>query len=704
MSLDQRAYQRAASAALVGLAAQLLLSVVIGLAGLYAQSAAIHAATWHAIGGIPIWFVLWALFQAHGQERREALEAEQLAADDAQAAALFDEAGQNLRLAKRRLDTLTNLGLGATSGLMAAYLIVLGVVLALVNFSYIARPVGEPVDVTPLLGIAISEQAIVAPLAGLFIIAGLLMFLVARYVAGMTVEKAWLPLRGGAGYLLGDAVLMVLLAVACLVQYFQGGDRTAFAALSIAIPVLMALQGLEILLSLVLGLYRPRKGDEALRPAFDSRILGWLTRPESLGKIVSETLNYQFGFEVSRSWFFSLLSRLVAPLCIVAILIFLLLSCVVLVQPQQRAIITFNGAITGEPVGPGLHFKAPWPFGGVSRVNAARVEQLTVGSLIGANEGENALLWTSALDDTGETFFVSAPTPIPGTDELGGADSAAGELVSITMTLGYRVKLPSDPGGDGVEAFLKSSANPSRLLTYIASQQLNAFTANREINDLLADPSGDAAESLRIAIQRAADSYGLDAGYRGGLGVEIVDASITAVRPPTNEEVADAFMSQLSVRQEVAATLENARKDAIGTLAEVAGSRDRALEIAEAISALRVMRQLGEPAEDVAGQEAEIEGLLESAGGEAARILQEARAYRWEQGLSEQAKANSFAAQRAAYEASPTVYRARLLLDTVAQTLANTRKIVIDSANPAADTTRLDLNDTTGSFQAIFSE
>ncbi|MEO0965041.1 MAG: SPFH domain-containing protein [Planctomycetota bacterium] len=701
MSLDQRAYQRAASAALVGLFAQLLLAVVIGLAGLYAQSAAIHAATWHAIGGIPIWFVLWALFQAHGQERREALEAEQLAADDAQAAALFDEAGQNLRLAKRRLDSLTTWGLGATSAVTAAFLLVMGLTLALVNFGLIAREPGEPIDPTPLLNAAISEQARVSLLAGLFIGAGLVIFLVARYVAGMTVEKAWLPLRGGAGYLLGDVVAMALLAAACLIQSWQGGDRTAFAALSIAIPVLMALQGLEILLSFVFGLYRPRKADEAIRPAFDSRVLGWLTRPESLGKIVGETLNYQFGFEVSRSWFFSLLARLVSPLCIVAIAVFLLLSCLVLVQPQQRAIITLNGAIVGEPVGPGLHFKAPWPFGGVDRVNAARVEQLTVGSLVGASDGENALLWSSVTDDTGETFFVSAPTPLPDVDELGNADSAAGELVSITMTLGYRVKQPTDPGGDGVIAYATSSANPGKLLGYLASQQLNNFTAGREINDLLADPAGDAADTLRTAIQQAADDYGV---RRGGMGIEIVDASITAVRPPTNEEVANAFMSQLSVRQEVAATLETARKDAIATLAEVAGSRDRALTIASAISELERMRQADEPTEAVAAQEAQIEGLLESAGGEAARILQEARAYRWQQGLSEQARADSFAAQRAAYEAAPSVYRARVLLEAVAQSLANTRKIVVDSADPAADTMRLDLNDTTGSFQGIFSE
>ncbi|MEM6331757.1 MAG: SPFH domain-containing protein [Planctomycetota bacterium] len=698
MSLDQQSYQRAATAALVGLGAQIILTAIVGIAGLYAKSAAMDAATWHAAGGIPIWFVLWALFQAHGQERREALEAEQLAADDAQAARLFDEAGQNLRLAKRRLETLTKWGLGFTSGATALFLLITGGTLLAVNAAYIpAAEPGQPRELTALLGAAIDEQARVSLLTGLFIGAGIVAFLVARYVSGMTLEKAWQPLRGGAGYLLGDVVLMGLLFAACLIQTWQGGDRTAFAALTLIIPTLMVLQGLEVALIFVFGLYRPRKADEVVRPAFDSRVLGWLTRPESLGKIVSETLNYQFGFEVSRSWFFSLLSRLIAPLAIVGIVVFLVLSCVVVIQPQQRALITLNGEIVGEPVGPGLHFKAPWPFGGVDKFPAARVEQIAVGSLVGVDSGETALLWSSTTDDTGETFFVTAPGELDN-DEASEEDSetAAGELVSLTMTLGYRVRnAPDASDSRGLIAFAQSATNPRQLIELLASQQLNAFTASRTIEELLTDPQGDSSELLRTRLQVAADAK--------GLGIEIVDASITAVRPPTNDEVADNYMTQVAVRQEVEAELENARADAIATLAEVAGSQERAAQIVEAIVVLQDMRSVGEAPEAIAAQEATIESLLETAGGEAARILQQARAYRWEYGLNEQAKADSFAAQRAAFEASPAYFRARMLLEASAQAMAETRKIVIDAGedNP---TVRLDLNDVTGALQGIFAE
>ena len=46
------------------------------------------------LGGLPIWIILWLVYNQHRLERVEALETEQLAADDARTTAFFDEAGQ----------------------------------------------------------------------------------------------------------------------------------------------------------------------------------------------------------------------------------------------------------------------------------------------------------------------------------------------------------------------------------------------------------------------------------------------------------------------------------------------------------------------------------------------------------------------------------------------------------------------------------
>ena len=76
MNRDELTYSRATTAALAGLAVQIVLCVATGLIGAWAQSPAIQAATWHIAGGIPIWIILAIIYQQHRVERTESLAAE----------------------------------------------------------------------------------------------------------------------------------------------------------------------------------------------------------------------------------------------------------------------------------------------------------------------------------------------------------------------------------------------------------------------------------------------------------------------------------------------------------------------------------------------------------------------------------------------------------------------------------------------------
>ncbi len=134
---DQQTYRRATGAALLGLGTQLFFAVLMAVLGLYAQSGALHAAAWHLFGGVPIWLTLWLLYQQHRQEREEALEAEQLAAADARAAALFDEAGHNLASARKRLDSIYRWGLNVVSITVSIYLLTAGLALFFGHYNLI---------------------------------------------------------------------------------------------------------------------------------------------------------------------------------------------------------------------------------------------------------------------------------------------------------------------------------------------------------------------------------------------------------------------------------------------------------------------------------------------------------------------------------------------------------------------------------------
>ncbi len=425
MSQDQQTFRQAALAALFGLLTQLVLGIGMAVLGVFADSAAIQAATWHLFGGLPIWLILLIIFHQHRLERLEALETEQLAQADARTAAIFDEAGQQLQVARQRLETLYKFGLPIVSIIVAVYLLVIGLLQLYVNWGALTG--GSFAQVATA-----DRSAIGFILVLVLVFMALGAFLVSRYVSGMTQMRDWSLLRGGASYLMGNAFVAVLLVAGTVSAYAE--IYSVLAVMAIVVPAFMSILGLEMLLGFLLSIYRPRRPGEVMRPAFDSRILGWLTRPESIGKIISETLNYQFGFEISRSWFYQLLARAITPLIVIGMVVLIGLTSVVIVEPYQEAVITTFGA---DPriVKPGAHLKWPWPVGQARKEDVYRVKQIMVGA-VDDNSAQQADaqkkdqekgLWgvQHAADEQSQYLLTAAPT-------FGSADkndTAASELI-----------------------------------------------------------------------------------------------------------------------------------------------------------------------------------------------------------------------------------------------------------------------------------
>jgi len=397
MSQDQKTYSRASTASLIGLFTQLALLVLLLVLGLYTSSKAVLAAAFYLLPGLAIWVLLWVVYRQHKLERDEALQAAQLADTDKRSAALFEEAGDQLAMARQRLENLYKWAMPVVSLGVAAYLLGVGTLLLYLN--------NNAYDSGELTAAPISESVNIVLILLLLVIASLGGFLVARYVSGMTRVDAWQALRGGASNLIGGVILgLVPLLIGSALLYF--GNNQAFVILAFALPIVMILLGAEIVLGLVLGFYRPRKAGEFVRPAFDSRLLGWLTRPESMGKIFSETINYQFGFEVSKSWFMRLLGKALLPLAGVCALVIIGMTSVVIVQPHQQAVITTNGAFV-RIAEPGLSFKAPWPLGGAEKYDVKRIHSVRLGSRAHVVQDEHAsdvpILWTNQHVEEGAT-------------------------------------------------------------------------------------------------------------------------------------------------------------------------------------------------------------------------------------------------------------------------------------------------------------
>jgi len=686
MNRDELTFTRATTAALAGLAIQIVLCVATGLIGAWAQSPAIQAATWHIAGGIPIWIILAIIYQQHRVERTESLAAEKLATQDATTAAIFGETSDELQLARNRLDRLYAYGLPTVSFAVAVYLVGAGVALLYRTFS-----LG-----TDTIALSLSKEC--NPVGLMFATAGVafVAFIAARWISGYTRVREWQLLRGGASYLMSTFLVAGLLfAGAAAVAIVQ--DTAFFELLARLVPWMMILVGGEILLTALLAAYRPRRPGEIPRPAFDSRFLGLLTAPESLGQVVGELINYQFGVEVSRSWFYQMLGRAVTPLTLFGGAVLLALSSLVIVGPDEQGIVLRFGGLARGPLGPGIHVKMPWPVETSEIYPTGKVLQLTISSdkLGRFGNKREGLLWTGGDDDAakmGLEFFLCA-------SETGAGNSLS--LLVADVIVQYRI-------GDLVK-FLEGSTSARESIEMVTQQEASTYFAGETLENLLSRGRTEGGPELQKRIQARVDKL--------GLGFEIVDVAITTLQPPPGK-VSREFHRQIGAQQERETLVQRANKDAIVTLVKVAGSVERSRKINEAIVRLDDDRTaaaeaaarvgVGEilplTAQQLAKQELEIEDLLGDARGEAAEIIHKARSDRWGKTIGERSALERFAGQLLAYQAAPAYFRTKHYLEVLAGCLVDRRKVVIAGDKGDLPVLNLDFSDPTNAIDTLIGE
>jgi membrane protease subunit HflK len=665
-SSDPLVYRRATTAACVGLGIQLVLLVAMGLAALWADSQAIYAATWHMLGGLPIWIILALLYHQHERERAQRLAAEKLASEPHATAAIFADLTDDLDAARTRLERLYRYGLQIVSLLVAVYLLTAGCGLVYAHVSAAAAADGAALQANPVgLLFVMAAIAFVAFISG-------------RWLSGYARQRDWQLLRGGASYLMSCFVVAALLFVGAVAVALTN-DTRFFGWMAVVIPAVMILVGIEILLTSLLESYRPRVPGAMPRPAFDSRMLGLLTAPGSLGSVVADLISYQFGVEVSGSWLYQLLGSAFTPLMLLGAAVLLALSCITIVAPDERGVVLRWGAMRGGPLAPGMHVKWPWPVETVEMHPVGQVQEIVVSSdLTGKSRDARAILWTNDSDRAsmlGQEDFLAAP-----------AETGEGvALVAADVIVHYTV---SD-----LERFLNGSADPRRALSLVAQREASRFFATHDLDTLLGPGRTTGGPLLEQAIQAEAD--------RMGLGVHVTGVAITSLHPPIGS-VSRAFHAQIGAVQDRETRIQAARREAVEELASVAGSVELARRLDAVIRRLDGLRG-GDPA-TIAAAEAEIDTLLTEARGAAAELLHAARAYRWSRAVGERADGERFAGELLAFEASPDYYRSRRFLEVLAAGLADRRKFVI--AGDAGDTPvfRMDFSDPASAIDTLLTE
>ncbi|MDI9431266.1 MAG: SPFH domain-containing protein [Planctomycetota bacterium] len=620
----------------------------------------VSAVAWQILGAALIWLVLAIQFHQRSLAEQERLDMTQLAQDKS-GSTLFEGKGERATLlaaAQRRLDLLEKWFVPVFGALIAAYEIALGLTLLRGLRPAISAATQQPL----VCAILLTTVAFVS-------------FLLSRYATGMSAEPAWKPLRAGGSFLLGVAVVCFALALSLAGTHFH--FRLPLAVMRYVVPILLIVLGVETAVNTVLDVYRPRLKGQYSRAAFDSRLLGIINEPGGVFRSLAAAIDYQFGFQVSQTWFYKLLEKAVVPLILFSIATLYLASCIVVVLPDEEVIVErFGDPVNGDGqvrhLMPGLHFKLPWPIDIAYKYPTQQIMELYVGYVprrdakTGRPISEPALLWGQTHYESEFSFLVASEQ---GPETL--AEGAAPvSLVKANMPIQYRIK--------DLYTYIYGHRDPAALLEDICYRELTEFAASAEIEvDMTATGQVDnesllgagrtrAKQILTERIQKAADEQ--------GLGIEVVFLGVQGIHPPP--EVAPDYQAVIGAVQRKQALVLNAEAQRNATLGTLIGSVEKAYELADLAAAYQRAQATGQT-EDVERLGTQFDEALAEAKGDIFRTLREAQSYAFEKATLARATGERFAGQIQAYNAAPRIYKQEQRLAVLEEALQDIRKYVV---------------------------
>ncbi len=444
------------------------------------------------------------------------------------------------------------------------------------------------------------------------------LFLFGRFLLGLGRLPAERLLRGAGTMLLLSSLASALAAIAAMIAElaWAPADLWMRRILSVYLWVLAA----EYLINTIAHLYRPKRKDEWVT-TYESRITALLTDPQTWTNSLAQTLDYQFGFQVSETGFYRFLRRALLPLLFVQALLLYSLSAIVVLGPEEEAILERLGdplGIDGEPrqLSSGIHLKWPWPFETVRRHPVRRILSTHVGFEKDPNDLRPPLMiWTQPHYLSEDSFIVASRDLMSA--NLDDEGDAAVPVNFITVNVGIEYKITN------LFQYIYVNSDADSLLQLAAHRAVTRELAGRDLIELLGPLRQEAGDQIFHALQSAADSL--------ELGVEILFLGLHGAHPPI--PVAPAFESVIGSLEE--------RETAI---LEARAYRNRTLPLAAA---------------------------------EADELTWEAQADRARRADIAAAEADLFLTRLGIHNELPRVYTSRLYLEALQRALAPVRKYIL---------------------------
>ena len=599
---------------MVNLMAAVMIFIAAFVVTCYVNSLAGQAASIFLGLGALVAFASWFQMRLEENERLERLEIDELARAKGESA-LFDAKESEVFPARRSREQFEKFFVPG----FAVLLFLLQAGGAFLLWRWIGKTTNGIVDVRAM------------PSLSLFAIFALLLFLLGRFSVTIARLGDHRLLRPSASFLLAGAYVCAFTALG--IAGIKTGFPRADFWVARAFCILLGLMAAEMLLTLLLEIYRPRVKGKITRPLYESRVVGILAQPESLFTTAAQTLDYQFGFNVSQTWFYQLLEKNIAMLILTQLAVLFLSTCIVFVDAGEQAVLEHFGKPV-ETLTAGAHFKLPWPVDKIYRYRTEQIQTIYVGFTPDAGKDEqNIILWTVAHNQEQNFLVGNRATATIQNENLDTNDTLKAPPVSlITVSIPVQFQITN------VMDWSYKNADATNLLADLATREVVHFLAGVDLSDLLSHARLSAAQILQQRIQADANDH--------KLGAKILFVGLQDVHPPTT--IAGDYEKVVGAEQTKLAKILNARADAI---------RTNALADARAFSTTNVA--------DATREQLEVSAF---------------------------ARAALFTNQIPAFEAAPSVYKQRAYFKAFADATANSRKYVLLVTN-TEDVVIFDLED-----------
>lgn len=462
--------------------------------------------------------------------------------------------------------------------------------------------------------------------------AAALLFVVGKYSAGVSRLKGMHLLQPGSEMILLLGYLnfaLTVVAVAVKAEFLKADLMVAGVMVAFLLVV-----ALEILVMLVLEIYRPRvKGKEA-RVLYHSRLVGLVSRPESFLATAAHALDYQFGFKVSETQGYKFIQRWIGAIVAGQALLFWLSTSVYVIQPWEQGVVERLGSPKKEGGNivvehPGFHLKLPWPMDRLYRYEPGKVQKFYVGSIPKHDPNNPVVAWGEPHSEEPVNMVVQ-PVRAFGTDGKSAPDGDeqkrrnAPDLLSISIPVQFKI-INIAQWAYGVEG--SGNAQPRVLLENLAKRKVTAYLLTLRRDELLTTGRQTATREIMRLIQESADDK--------QLGVEILNVGFQGVHPPM--EVVPAFEGVMNAEQE--------------SLKKILDARGEAIHVSSAAAI------------------------------EANRIITEARVAGTKLIQSRQSQTASFTNEYAVFRLAPTIYPRRAKLNAIYRAIKDVRKFVLITTN-----------------------